>query len=813
MVFSFLSGAGAMRASLAGCDWDESPVGRPETWSLALKAALSMILPSKAEIALLWGPDYVAFYNDAYAPTIGAKHPRALGRPAREVWSELWDDLEPLLDRVFKRGETVSARDRPFYIERQGQGETVYFDISYSPVREADGRMGGVLCIVAETTARVLAARQLASERQRIAQMFEQTPGFMALLEGPYHVFTLANPAYRRLTGERPLIGLSVSEALPEAVGQGFVDLLDSVYASGETFRGRSLSVRLQQGPTTEQRWLDFVYQPIRDAGGAVTGIFVEGFDVTEAARSAEELRASEARFRSFAQAIPSHLWTATPDGRLDWFNDEVYRFTGAEPGTLDGMNWAALIHPEDLAPTMAIWAQALREAGVYETEFRIRRHDGAYRWHLVRAVPVRGEAGEVTRWVGANTDIQDQKDVSATLESRVAERSRQLVEAQEALRQSQKMEAIGQLTGGVAHDFNNLLQTISGALDRVRHRIAKGRFDDVERFLKAAEEGAGRAAALTHRLLAFSRRQTLAPRALDLNRLVLDMEDLIRRSMGPSIRLEVALSPGLWTIRADAGQLENALLNLCINARDAMPSGGSLVIETLNRRLEASGDRAAGDYVALCVDDDGVGMAQAVRERAFEPFFTTKPLGQGTGLGLSMIYGFVRQSGGEARIASEVGAGTRVTLDFPRHFGAAEALEETPPPAQHSGAGETVLVVDDEDSVRELVVELLTENGYRALAARDGRSALAILARPEAVDLLITDVGLPGGMNGRQVADAARARLPALRVLFITGYAETAALDGADLGPGMAVMAKPFALGALGAKVREMLAGREATV
>jgi nitrogen-specific signal transduction histidine kinase len=380
----------------------------------------------------------------------------------------------------------------------------------------------------------------------------------------------------------------------------------------------------------------------------------------------------------------------------------------------------------------------------------------------------------------------------------------------EEQLRQAQKMEAVGQLTGGIAHDFNNLLQGITGSLDRVQYRLAEGRTSDVDRFLKAAIESANRAAALTHRLLAFSRRQTLDPKALDANKLIGGMEDLIRRTMGPNVSVEVVGAGGLWPVRVDPSQLENSLLNLCINARDAMPEGGKLTIETANKWLDerAAKDRELppGQYVSLCVTDTGTGMAPEVIARAFDPFFTTKPLGQGTGLGLSMIYGFVRQSGGQVRIYSEAEQGTTMCLYFPRYLG---TLEEEAPEAgemMERGFGETVLVVDDEPTVRMLITEVLSESYYNIVEAGDGPSALKILETKRRIDLMITDVGLPGGMNGRQVADAARVMRKDLKVLFITGYAENAAVGNGQLDPGMQILAKPFAMSTLANKVREMI-------
>ena len=416
---------------------------------------------------------------------------------------------------------------------------------------------------------------------------------------------------------------------------------------------------------------------------------------------------------------------------------------------------------------------------------------------------------------------------LNASLEARVQDRTRDLREAadrlrqageerarmEEVLRQSQKMEAVGQLTGGLAHDFNNLLAAISGSLELIEARIGQGRSKDVAKYIAAAQGASKRAAALTHRLLAFSRRQTLAPRAVDVNRLVDGMLDLVQRTVGPGIDVRHAGADDLWPALVDPSQLENSLLNLCINARDAMPDGGRIVIETQNRwidrrRAEAQ-DMPEGQYLSLCVSDTGAGMPPEVVARAFDPFFTTKPMGEGTGLGLSMIYGFAKQSGGQVRIASGVGSGTTVCLYLPRHRGEADGDGSVPErrPMAPAVAGETVLIVDDEPTVRMLVSDVLSELGYTAVEATDGAGGLRVLQSDARVDLLVTDVGLPGGMNGRQLADAARASRPGLKVLFITGFAEIALFDNDRIEPGMAVLTKPFAVDVLAARIREMIA------
>ncbi len=540
----------------------------------------------------------------------------------------------------------------------------------------------------------------------------------------------------------------------------------------------------------------------------------------TERVRSEAGLRESEEQFRVFAQAVPNQIWAAHADGHLYWFNEQVYAYGGWEPGSLDGPEaWPAVIHPDDLARAAQAWTRSLDTGAIYETEFRIRSVAGEYRWFLVRAEPVRGADGAITRWVGTNTDIDDAKrqaarlaELNDTLEEQVAARTHDLMKAEEALRQSQKMEAVGQLTGGLAHDFNNLLTGISGSLEMMSVRMAQGRLSDVERYSLAAQGAAKRAAALTHRLLAFSRRQTLDPRPTDVNRLVAGLEELVRRTVGPSVELEVVAAGGLWPTLVDPNQLENALLNLCINARDAMPDGGRLTIETGNRWLDERAarerDLPPGQYVSLCVSDTGTGMTPDVIGKAFDPFFTTKPIGVGTGLGLSMIYGFARQSGGQVRIYSEVGDGALICIYLPRHLGPAEEPEDPAElaDAPRAVAGQTVLVVDDEPTVRMLVVEVLEELGYAAIEAGDGAAGLKILESDVRIDLLVTDVGLPGGMNGRQMADAARVHRPRLKILFITGYAENAVVGNGHLDAGMHVMTKPFAMEALAARIKALI-------
>jgi PAS domain S-box-containing protein len=566
------------------------------------------------------------------------------------------------------------------------------------------------------------------------------------------------------------------------------------------------------------QGWLKVGARPHYGADGKIARLIGTVEDITSRRQAEDAARETAAKFEMFAQTMPSMVWTSLPDGSIDWFNARVPEYCGRSESELKPDGWVP-VHPDDVAAATAAWHEALASGQTYSTEYRVRRHDGEYRWHITRAVPIRGANGAITRWIGTSTDIQDLKsteqalaDLNATLEQLVQERTAELLAAEATLRQSQKMEAVGQLTGGLAHDFNNLLTGITGSLEFLARRLEQGKLTELHRYLDVAQGAARRAASLTHRLLAFSRRQTLDPRPTDINQLVYGMNELIRRTVGPAVTVQVNAADELWAVLADPNQLENALLNLCINARDAMPDGGNLIIETCNRTLEESEARELelqdAAYVLLCVCDTGSGMTADVIARAFDPFFTTKPLGEGTGLGLSMVYGFVRQSGGQARIYSQPGAGTKVCLYLPRYVGGDRVFE--PPSAvqkvSRSGGG-TVLVVDDEPSVRMLVNEVLEELGYDVLEAENGPSGLQILQSVGRVDLLITDVGLPGGMNGRQLADAALVSRPNLQILFITGYAENAALGEGNLKPGMHILTKPFSLEMLGVRIREIIA------
>jgi len=545
--------------------------------------------------------------------------------------------------------------------------------------------------------------------------------------------------------------------------------------------------------------------------------------------RNIDALLESERQFRTLADNMSQLAWTADAAGSIYWYNERWYEYTGSSLEAMLALGWRSVHHPDHIERVSARLSHCFATGSIWEDTFPLRGKGGGYSWFLARALPIRDEHGHITHWLGTNTDITAQvnaedalRELNESLELRVAERTRELAstnellkvemaereQAEEALRHAQKMDAIGQLTGGIAHDFNNMLTGVLGALDLIQRRVAAGRVSEIDRYINAAMTSANRAAALTHRLLAFARRQSLNNSAVDVNRMVHSMEELVRRTLGESIELQIRLGGELRRAQTDEHQLENALLNLVINARDAMPEGGRLSILSTNVTLATpQGAMTAGDYVQLCVEDTGSGMSAELLEKVFDPFFTTKPIGQGTGLGLSMVYGFVKQTGGHVLIDSHEGVGTRVELYLPCHHHNAQGSEQvldtgvTP----RAGHGESVLVVEDEEAVRMLVVDALRELGYTMLEACDSKSALPLLQGARRIDLLVSDVGLPG-LNGRQLAEIARQYRPGLQVLFMTGYARDAEIRGEFLDDGMDLLTKPFTVDELALRVRTML-------
>jgi PAS domain S-box-containing protein len=628
--------------------------------------------------------------------------------------------------------------------------------------------------------------------------------------------------------------GLALGDRHPWAFGQSMPEVLTDiapvlspqvaqVLETGEGFAIENLSMVMRRYGRDEETVWTYSFSPIQGEGGGFAGVLLLATEMTQQVLANRERdRAEVGRALAVSQlrdlnaqleievnqrtADRNRLWLLSSDIMLQCTFEGI--ITAVNPAWTDLLGWHEsellgsslfeLIHPDDMDRTQAGASKSSTGHAYPRFDNRYRHKDGSYRWISWATQP---DAQHIYA-VGRDFTAEHNK-------------AQALATAEEALRQSQKMEAVGQLTGGLAHDFNNLLAGISGSLELMDTRIQQGRFNDVARYLAAAQGASKRAAALTHRLLAFSRRQTLEPKPTNGNRLIHEMKDFIQRTVGPSIDLRVLEDSELWPIRVDAPQLENALLNLCLNARDAMPDGGRVTIVTANEWLDdlllppRSTSKGPGDpYIVFRISDTGSGMSPQIVARVFEPFFTTKPIGQGTGLGLSMVYGFVQQSGGQVRIASTVGTGTTISIYLPRYEGEVVHNEAIPsdPELHSSNRSATVLVVDDEPTVRMLVRDVLEDLGCFAIEAGDSLSGLKLLQSEVPIDLLITDVGLPGGMNGRQLADAARQSRLHLPILFITGYAEISVLSNDQLEPGMTVMTKPFSIDVMKTRIQSLL-------
>jgi PAS domain S-box-containing protein len=818
----FLAGGGEMGALMRAYDWSASPLGEPQSWPQSLRTAVRILLNTNHPMFIWWGEEFIQFYNDAYRQTMGSeRHPSALGQGGRECWAEIWHIIGPQIEQAMSGGGATWHENQLVPVTRHGRLEQVYWTYGYSPIDEDDG-IGGVLVVCRDVTTDYLASVALREREAELArvQQIGRIGGLEVDLRTGFR--NRRSPEYLLIHGLPPDVANESHEDWVRRIHPEDREATEKKFRDAVAGKVHEYSVqyRIIRPSDGETRWISVKSTIERDPQGKALRLVGAHTDVTEQVLAEQAVRQSEERYRklvdqlaelnaTLAQRVEEktrerdRIWNVSQDLLVVSDRNGVWRTVN--PAWTRTLGWSEaellnrtsewLEHPDDGGITQA----QVKKLGASETtvkfESRFRHKDGSYRW---------------LSWTGVSDKDHNYavaRDVTA--EKAAAER---LKATEEALRQSQKMEAVGQLTGGIAHDFNNLLTGIVGSLDLLQTRLNQGRTDNVARYIDAATTSANRAAALTHRLLAFARRQPLIPKSVDANQLVVSLEDLLRRTIGEAIDLEIVASDDLWCTLCDPNQLESALLNLAINARDAMPDGGKLTIVTANARLDSvtAGTPALlpGDYICIAVTDTGVGMSAEVAARAFDPFFTTKPIGQGTGLGLSMIYGFARQSNGHVTIESKIGRGTSVKLYLPRHHGDLAAQRASAAKAtEHAASGETVLVVEDEPVVRGVILELLGEQGYRTLEAVDGPSGLRILRSPERIDLLVTDVGLPG-MNGRQLADQARESRPDLKILFITGYAESVAISDGFLQPGMEMITKPFDLDNLSRRIRSMISG-----
>ncbi|MGF6558849.1 PAS domain S-box-containing protein [Pseudomonas sp. S30_BP2TU TE3576] len=831
------------QALIARLDWASSPLGAASTWPQSLRTAVDIVIHSPMPMLLLWGPQLTQIYNDGFALLAGSKHPHAFGQPAHLIWPELKDFTDPIY-RAVLQGQVRTYSEQLFTLQREGRESDFWLDLTYSPIRDEGARVAGILVTAIETNERRRIALELEQRSAASLKAQRETEERLQLaLAATDAVGTwdwnisedrfIADAHFAQLHGIDP----SMASQLPIS------EYLHGVHPQDRALIARSIKHCITHGTEYAEEYR------LQQAGGQMRWVFARGrcykdhhgrpirflgaaLDLTERKHTEQALRQSQTELQLIINAMPVLISYVDREERFRLNNAAYLDWYGLTPQELYGRTILEVIGEEAYALRAPYITEAL-SGRPCSFSISTPHRDGSMRQALINYLPRHGADGAVNGFYIFVIDETERKKteealriLNETLEERVAARTRQLAEANErlqnemfereraedALRHAQKMEAVGQLTGGIAHDFNNMLTGIIGSLDLMQRYIADGRVAEIGRFTEAAVSSANRAAALTHRLLAFSRRQSLNRKPLNPNELIHSLEDLLSRTKGDHIELKLQLAENIWRVSTDLSQLENALLNLVINARDAMPNGGVLQIETANVYLDGSDITTlepvkAGDYVMIAVSDNGTGMTPSVLAKAFDPFFTTKPIGQGTGLGLSMIYGFAQQSGGHVSLFSLPGRGTSVRLYLPRLHSIES--ENIPSPvvgeAPAAIAGETVMLVEDDPAVRMLVLDLLKELGYRAHEAEDAKGALPLLESDLRVDLLVTDVGLPG-MNGRQLAEIARQRRPELKVLFMTGYAEIAAERQGFLEEGMDMVAKPFSIDLLANKIRTMI-------
>lgn len=832
---------GATGELIRGFDWAGTALGPIEEWPDRLRTLVDTVLMNPAPGALLWGEDGILIYNDGYAAICGNKHPQVLGGPLREAWPEAWDFNGAMLAQC-RAGKPQVFQNAHFVLERDGTPRDAWFDLYYTPVCGNDASYEGVMALVVEITDRVLAQqageaqtrhlgelnaeldrqrarleianRQLAGDMQFISNLFQSSPSFMAVLIGPDHRFELTNAAYDDLIQQRVVRGMPIKEALPEVAAQGFIDLLDRVYRDGVPFHGQNVEVMLARAGASglEGRILDFMYQPLKNADGQTYGILVEGVDVTARAHAEERLRVAQ---------------EAGEIGTFEWYplrgesvvSDTYRRLWGIAPDTrVTDRLLLDLLDPGYLSHSGAHRLGQMDNPLEY-TEFPIRRADtGELRWIARKGQPVGTSEQGDPRYLGVAFDITDRKmaeqalrasenrlrELNESLERTVSNEVAERIKAEGALRHAQKMEAVGQLASGVAHDFNNVLQIISSNLQLIERDTGPSARQG-ERLAQALEAVA-RGSRLSLQLLAFGRKQNLRPMVTDLGVLLDDMSALLQRALGDQVELSLEVAPNLWSVAVDRNQFENAILNMAINARDAMQGKGRLRIAAHNLAAPQG-----GQHVALALADNGCGMPPEVLAKVFDPFYTTKDVGKGTGLGMSMVYGFVQQSEGSIRIDSAAGRGTTITIELPRVAGEHETANAAPA-AHVQGGDETILLVDDDPAVRVVTVDMLTGLGYRVLTAADGEQALDILNSRVAVDLLFSDVSMPGRVTSSDLVRQAAQLAPAAAILLTSGHAVDRSLLDASIPANVTLLPKPYVLAQLAQAVRDRLDAHAAT-
>lgn len=851
---------------IAARDWSDTALGPVAKWPPALRALLSAMLACPTPMYLAWGPDLRSFYNDAYEPFLGYRAPDALGRPFRDLWGSIWDDIGPLVAATL-RGESRKMVDMRLDLSRSGEPEEGYWTFTYSPVRDDAGRVAGLLCVTGETTETILTerARAATAERLDLAMSAGNTVGIWDW-DVPNDTVTADSrfAALHGVTDDAGQAGIRSSaffqDIHPDDRARLRAEIARTIAANG--LFSSEYRLRRADGQT---RWVSAQGRCIPGPDGRCIRMTGVSHDITDLKEAELKLRAAKeerefvldlmARQRRLNDPLEIlHCASQALGQRLGVNRVGFYRLSGLqsishEVSWTDGTLGALM----GLQPTdhYGPHAEAERRAGralVFgdsrsDADGRLAPYarDGVLAgicvplltqgaWvagiYLHQATPRRWSEPEVTlakeivqqTWLAMeraeallrlNRRLEEQEAALAEREIVLREEFERREAAERQLRQLQKMEAVGQLTGGIAHDFNNMLAVIISGLNLAQRQLRRGS-PDIGTYIEGALDGAQRAAALTQRLLSFSRQQPLESTVLDANDLVAGLSDMLSRSLGETVRLETRLQPGLWLTRTDRNQLENGIINLAVNARDAMPDGGRLIMATSNAELgeaQARGMGAeAGQYVRIRVQDSGTGMTPEVLSKAFDPFFTTKPTGRGTGLGLSQVYGFMRQSGGHVAIESEIARGTTIDLYLPRSQDQDARAEAGQPSDTPMGRpDEVILVVEDEDRVRGFTTASLRELGYQVLEAASGGAALDLLRSCPGISLLFTDVVMPQ-MTGPQLVRQALAIRPDLKVLFTSGYTGESAESHGRIQASGQILPKPFSFDQLARKISEAL-------
>ncbi|HZH51782.1 MAG TPA: PAS domain S-box protein [Microvirga sp.] len=805
-------------------DWSRTSLGPISAWPQSLKTTVGILLRSPVPIVLLWGQDGVMIYNDAYSGFAGGRHPLLFGSKVREGWPEVADFNDHVM-KVGLSGGTLSYRDQELTLYRKGVPEQVWMNLDYSPVLDESGRPAGVLAVVIETTERILAQQALTQTQERLSYALNAA-GMVGTFDWHIQTDTFYSDA-------RFAAMFSVDPEKGEA-GTSLAEYLDGIHPDDRERIGEAINHTIATGEKYVQEyrllqkdgttlWIDARGECLYDDDGKPWRFPGTVVDITERKRIEEQLAETSRRLDAILNNTQMAVFMMDDRQQCVYMNRAAEDLTGYTLAEVQGRPLHDAIHhtrPDGTPYPLCDCPidQALPENNQEQGEEVFVHKDGSFYPVAFTASPIRDEAGRPIGTVIEARNIEQElraraamEAFNATLEERVAEAIAEREKVETLLRQSQKMEALGQLTGGVAHDFNNLLQVISGNLQLLARDIAGN--PRAEKRVQNALAGVSRGSKLASQLLAFGRRQPLEPKVVNVGRFVKGMDDMLRRALGEEIEIETVVSGGLWNTQVDPGQIENAILNLAINARDAMDGRGRLTIEAgnalLDDRYAIQNDVAPGQYVMLAVTDTGSGIRPEILERVFDPFFSTKPEGKGTGLGLSMVYGFVKQSGGHIKIYSEVGQGTTVKIYLPRVHESEDVLTDLRT-APVRGGTETILVVEDDEDVRETAVALLSDLGYRVLKARDATSALSIIESGLEIDLLFTDVVMPGPLRSPELARKARARLPHIAVLFTSGYTENAIVHGGRLDPGVELLPKPYSREDLARKIRHVLANQQ---